>query len=73
MMKTKELKEIRTREPKALVKMLKDKKLEVIKLEPQIKAGKEKNLKKASLIKKEIAQISTILREIELAPKEETK
>lgn len=71
-MKKKEFKDLRVKEEKELNKMLLEKKTELMKVIPNLAVNQEKNLKKAKTIKKEIAQIKTILRENELI-KEETK
>lgn len=71
-MKKKEFKDLRVKEEKELSKMLLEKKTELMKVIPNVAVNQEKNLKKAKTLKKEIAQIKTILRENELV-KEETK
>ncbi len=71
-MKKKEFKDLRVKEEKELSKMLLEKKTELMKVIPNLAVNQEKNLKKAKTLKKEIAQIKTILRENELV-KEETK
>ena len=71
-MKKKAFKDLRVKEEKELSKMLLEKKTELMKVIPNLAVNQEKNLKKAKTLKKEIAQIKTILRENELV-KEETK
>ncbi|OGM28080.1 50S ribosomal protein L29 [Candidatus Woesebacteria bacterium RIFCSPLOWO2_01_FULL_39_61] len=65
-MKKKEKTELRKKTQEELVQSLGDKKLELQKAMTNMKAGKEKNLKKVKLIRREIAQISTIIHEMEL-------
>ncbi len=72
-MKKADLTSLRTKEIKELTKALKDKKGELAKLTQKIKSGSEKNLKKGKLLKKDIAQILTVIREKEIMTKEEAK
>ena len=69
-MKKRELDKLRGKESKELEKQSLDKKLELAKLESKIKAGKEKNIKKAKNLKIEIAQIMTLIREKEIMESE---
>jgi len=69
-MKKQQSKDLRTKDLKALTKLAQEKKLEYYKALSEIKAGKEKNLKKAKFIKKELAQIKTIETEKRLAESE---
>ena len=62
-MKIKELKDLRTKEVKDLNAFVAKKKLEVIKNAVKISGAKEKNLKLSKIVKKEIAQILTIIKE----------
>ncbi|EKE04885.1 MAG: hypothetical protein ACD_19C00429G0045 [uncultured bacterium] len=62
-MKIKQLQEVKNKEIKALEAMVSKLRLELSKNKVKIAGGKEKNLKKAWNIKKEIAQILTILSE----------
>lgn len=55
------LKELREKDMKDLSKMVNEKKAEVRNIATKIKMGKEHNLKRAKNIKKEIAQILTII------------
>lgn len=68
-MKKKEKTELRKKTQQELGKSLADKKLELLKAMANMKAGKDKNLKKVKLIRREIAQISTIIHEMELGEK----
>jgi ribosomal protein L29 len=64
-MKKNDINELRKKELKELEKVLSDKKLEYIKAKTNIKATKEKNLKKSKNIKREVAMISTLIKEKE--------
>ena len=72
-MKKKELLELRSKEVSQLKKMVIAKKKDLLKIIPETAVGKEKNLKKAKNIKREIAQILTIIKEIEFKQKEQEK
>ncbi len=72
-MKRKDLGELRNKELKDLKKLSLEKAKEAGKVELEIKAQKEKNLKKARNLKKDLAQILTILKEKEILEKEEKK
>ena len=61
-MKVKQLQEIKSKEVKELEKLVSQKKLEVIKNQVKIAGGKQKNLKVAWVLKKEIAQLLTIIK-----------
>ncbi len=65
-MKKKELNEMRAKDHKDLVKILDDKKREVLKVMASVRVSKEKNLKKAKALRHDIAQISTIIHEAEI-------
>ena len=69
-MKTKDLKELRLKETAVLAKMANDKKEELKKAVVGIKVTKEKNLKKAKMVRREIAQILTVIREKEIIENE---
>jgi len=62
-MKIKELNDIKTKETKDLVKLVEKQKLELIKNQVKIAGGKEKNLKKSWGLRKEIAQLLTIIKQ----------
>lgn len=62
-MKKKELLKLKEKNKKELHDMVKQNKIEVMSLIGNIYAGKEKNLKKARNLKKEIAQILTFMKE----------
>ena len=60
-MKAKELKDLRTKEKKDLVKMVNEKRVELTKITSRMYAGREKNLKKGKMIRRDIAQIMSIM------------
>lgn len=62
-MKIKELKELKTLEIKKLEDLVSKKKLLLLKNNVKIASGKEKNFKIGWMLKKEIAQILTILKQ----------
>lgn len=61
-MKIKELKDIQKKEVKDLEKMVSKDKLELSRNAVKIAGAKEKNLKKSWALKKEIAQLLTIIK-----------
>lgn len=65
-MKKKDLKSLRTKEIKDLEKMVEEKRANAVTAQVKMQAGQEKNLKKASNLKREVAQILTIIKEKEL-------
>lgn len=65
-MKKKEFKDLKNKEIKDLIKMLKDKKESLSKIVLDIKSGTEKNLKKGNNLRKEIAKILTLIKEKEI-------
>jgi ribosomal protein L29 len=69
-MKKKDLYKFREKSGSELKKVLRDKKLELLRVSINIKASKEKNLKKAYNLKRDIAQLKTIKKEKELIDKE---
>ncbi len=60
-MKIKELKELKTKKADELMKLVSEKKIELTKLMGRVSTAKEKNLKKGKMIRRDIAQILTIL------------
>jgi large subunit ribosomal protein L29 len=62
-MQKKDLESLRAKEKKELLKMLAEKKLEAAKARAEIKAGVEKNLKKVTNLRREIAVLLTVLSE----------
>ncbi len=61
-MKIKEVKDLTTKTVKELETLVSKKKLELVKNTVKIAGGKEKNLKVAWILRKEIAQIMTVLK-----------
>jgi ribosomal protein L29 len=61
-MKIKEVKDLTTKTVKELETLVSKKKLELVKNTVKIAGGKEKNLKVAWTLRKEIAQIMTVLK-----------
>jgi ribosomal protein L29 len=59
-MKTKELKDLRTKDAKELASLVAKKKTELLKLEVKILGGREKNVKLIKNLKKDIVQILTL-------------
>ena len=72
-MKTKEFGSLKTKEIKELKDLVSKKKLELIKNQVKILSGKEKNLKKIWGLRKEIAQVLTIIKEKELLEKNKSQ
>lgn len=68
-MKIKEVKELLTKTVKELETLVSKKKLELVKNTVKIAGGKEKNLKVAWQLKKDIAQILTAIKVKELEQK----
>lgn len=72
-MKKNEIKTMRGKTQKELNKLISEKKNELLKsISKKVSEG-DKNLKKARNIRKEIAQILTLVKEMEIIKKEETK
>ena len=69
-MKKNELQGLRTKGQEEAKKLLSDKKVELAKVKANLKSSSEKNLKKAKNLSRDIAQISTIVREKELTEQE---
>jgi ribosomal protein L29 len=72
-MKKKDLQTARNKKVSELKKLVLKKRQEVEVLQAKVKAGQEKNLKKAKNLRKEIAQLLTLIREKEIIKKEERK
>jgi ribosomal protein L29 len=62
-MKKREVEEMHKKDVSTLTSILSEKRLEFTKASSEIKLGKEKNFKKAKNLRKEIAQLSTLIRE----------
>ena len=71
-MKRNELFKLRGKVKEELKDLVEIKKLEFLKVEANIKAKREKNLKRAKILRHELSQILTILREKELMEKDKT-
>ena len=69
-MKRKDLVDLKIKEVKDLNKILGDKKAELEKVVVNIRVGKEKNLKKASHLRRDISQILTLISEKKILEKE---
>jgi ribosomal protein L29 len=72
-MKTKEFKDLKNKDVKSLIKLLREKKSELAKKQMDIGSGKEKNLKAGMNIRRDIAKILTLVREKEILEKLEVK
>jgi len=70
-MKKKEIQDLRGKTQAELKKKAEDKRLELSKIVANLKASKEKNLKKAKNLRRELAQILTVLREKEILERDE--
>lgn len=68
-MKRKDFTDLRTKDIKTLKKLAMEKKLEVAKKKMEIMGGKEKNIVAAGNLRKELAQILTLVREKEIIEK----
>lgn len=72
-MKKKELQELRIKKMAELRKLLSKRKKEADVTYGKMKAGQEKNLKKAKNLKRDIAQILTLIREKQFLEEEKKK
>lgn len=72
-MKKKDLNTLKEKEIEVLRKLLTEKIAEAKKTTSEMYSGNEKNLKKVKMIRREIAQISTAIREKEIVKEEEGK
>lgn len=72
-MKKKEFKELKTKKVAELLKEVSEKKNEVTKYLSGMYAGREKNLKKAKSLRRDIAQILTVVKEKEVTEEKEGK
>lgn len=70
-MKRKDLMNLRAKSLSELGKMLSEKKVGLSQFNANFKTGSEKNLKKGSMTRREIAQILTIIREKQISEKSE--
>jgi ribosomal protein L29 len=69
-MKRKDLLEFRNKKQSELQKLVEQKKLELALLSAKTKIGKEKNTSKLKVVRRDVAQILTILREMDIMAKE---
>ena len=72
-MKTRELTSLRKKSPDEIKSLLEQKKFEAVESFAKMKAGQEKNLKRAKNLKREIAQIMTVFQEYNLSKKLDEK
>lgn len=72
-MKKNEIEKLRTEKLKDFNKTVNEKRLELIKVKASIKTSREKNLKKAKNLRRDIAQMLTLIREKELIGSEAKK
>jgi ribosomal protein L29 len=72
-MKRKELANFREKDLEKLVKETESKRFEIIKAQAEIKASKEKNFKKVKLLRHELSQILTLIREKQIEEVEKNK
>lgn len=68
-MKLKEIKNLRSKEIKELEKLVNEKVAEIMKLKVRAKVSKEKNLKHVKMLRREVAQLLTIISEKKLIEK----
>lgn len=71
-MKKNELLKLRGKVKEELKDLAEVKKLEFLKVKANIKAKREKNLKKAKILRHELSQVLTMIREKELMEKDKT-
>jgi ribosomal protein L29 len=69
-MKKKEINNLRSKKVKELIKMLNKKRTEAMQIKAKLKVSKEKDLKKVKNLRRDIAQIKTVIREKELIGEE---
>ena len=72
-MKRKDFTDLKTKSVSDLKKIVFDKKAEEMKARMSVGTGKEKNLKKAGNLRREIAKIQTLVREKEILAKLEVE
>ncbi len=72
-MKKKELSDLRKKDIVGLTKLVSEKRAELTKAYSEKDAGKQKNLKHTKILKRDIAQILTIVTELELNNQKEVK
>ena len=72
-MKKKDIETLRGKEVAEIKKALGEKKADLIKAQTEMYGGKEKNLKKAKNLRREVAQMLTIIKEREILESETKK
>lgn len=72
-MKTKDFKDLKTKEVKELRKNANDLVLQLSKIKAKIASGQEKNLKGAKNLRRDIARILTLIKEKEIVEKLKTE
>lgn len=72
-MKKRDLNDLRKKSIEELVKKVESLKSEMLETKAKVKAGKEKNLKKAKNLKVDISQIQTIIRQKQITEKNDIK
>jgi len=65
-MKKKELNELRGSDLKVLTKLVSDKRRDLVKTKVDMSVSKEKNLKKVKLLRHDVAQLLTLIKETKL-------
>ena len=71
-MKKKELTNLLTKDVEYLTDLVAKKRIEFIKIKAEMKVSKEKNLKKTKNLRRDLAQVLTILKEKEIFQKEKS-
>ena len=72
-MQRKKLEELKLKDLSVLEKEAEEMKLEIAKSDAEMRAGKEKNLKKVKFLRRDLAQTLTIKKQKEIAEKEKGK
>lgn len=72
-MKKKELQEVRRKTNEELAKLIGEKRAQISLLRPELKTGKNGNLRVVKNAKRELAQLETLFRENEIILREERK
>ena len=72
-MKRKQLDDQKSKDVNFLNKLIAENKIELQKVQAEIRAGKEKNLKKAKNLRTDISQLLSILKEKEILERETNK
>jgi large subunit ribosomal protein L29 len=72
-MKKNELTKLRNKKETELAKLINEKKLALAKTKAELGTGSEKNLKKVKNLKRDVAQMKTLLKEKEIISKLERK